>query len=324
MSLLPTIETQGFDPLLATAGLPYSAMYFPVGHYLRLATNSGEVLAAASESWGMNRPEFTNHPIEIRVIVHPEGALSPQPAFRCQRHICSVVGDADNFAAADLEQLFAYAFVSAQTAADHAWLRWFFLESLAYLLLAQRYVVPLHAASLARQGAGVLLCGRSGAGKSTLAFACARAGWTYVSDDCTWLLPAPQCYEAIGSPAGARFRPESVDLFPELARYLERARPNGKISIEIPFSDFPYIQTGRRCSVRFLVFLDRRSDMEASLTPISSNKALDLLLEDHASYTPETDALHNRTFQTLASLPAYRLRYAGLEEGRRLLESLIP
>ena len=86
-----------------------------------------------------------------------------------QGHLYAVVGDVHNFAVLDLRGLAASMFVSLRTAADHSWLRWFFVESLAYTLLAQRYVVPVHAACIARDGAGLLLCGSSAAGKSTLA-----------------------------------------------------------------------------------------------------------------------------------------------------------
>jgi hypothetical protein len=279
------------------------------------------VLAAAEESWAECSPEFDREPLEMRVVVEAKGALSPQPTFRRQRHLFSVVGDADNFAVADLERLFTCIFVSEQTAADHTWLRWFYVESMAYTLLAQRHVVPAHAACIARNGHGILLCGVSGAGKSTLAYACARAGWTFLSDDCTWLLPG-QCREAIGRPQQARFRPDTTRLFPELARFAERARPNGKISLEVPLSEFPRIRTARRSPIHALAFLNRTGH-SPGFERVSTEEAVDLLMGERTAYSEEVDAFHEKTFRGLADLVAYRLHYETPEEGIALLARMI-
>ena len=118
-------------------------------------------------------------------------------------------------------------------------MRWFYLEAMAYLLLTQRYVVSVHAACVAYDGAGILICGKSGSGKSTLSFACARAGFTYVSDDSTWFLTGSEDRVAIGKPHQLRFRHDVARHFPELAGYIASAHPNGKLSIEVPTSLFP-------------------------------------------------------------------------------------
>ncbi|HLI82388.1 MAG TPA: hypothetical protein VKV17_00635 [Bryobacteraceae bacterium] len=310
------------DPLQIGVSLPLSGTYYPGGFAVSLATNSQDVLDAAAECWGESKQEFAIEPVQIRVVVQPEGSLSPEPTFRCQRHLLAIVGDADNFAIADLDRLFGFLLVSSQTAADHRWLRWFFLEAVVYSLLAQRHVVPVHAACIVRNGAGVLLCGSSGAGKSTLSWACARSGWTFIADDCTWLLAGSTDHEAIGRPERARFRPDAVTLFPELAGLIERARPNGKVCMEVPLKAFPEIETESRCTVRCLAFLDR-GPFSPSLRKLAAREALELLLRDRPTYGPQTDKIHEEAFRTLASLPSHRLRYKTLMEGRNLLTSLI-
>jgi hypothetical protein len=302
--------------------------FFPSGFQLILKTNSRDVLAAATECWSGYTREFECEPVELHVIVRPGGALSPEPVYRCQRHLFSVIGDADNFAVADLERLFSFMVVSAKTAADHTWLRWFFVEAVVYTLLAQRHAVPVHGACVARNGSGILLCGLSGAGKSTLSFACARRGWTFISDDCTWLLPdsdngfRSSTLEAVGRPREARFRPDAPHLFPELEGCAERARPNGKIGLAVRLSDFPGIRTASRCPIRALAFLDRTYSGAAELAEIPISQALEVLLLDRPSYGAEVDARHEKAIRRLTGLPAYQLRYQSLEDGVRLVARL--
>src|SRR5207249_2128617 len=98
----------------------------------------------------------------------------------------------------------------------------------------------------------------SGAGKSTLAYAYARAGWTYVSDDCVFLLPDSSSPVAIGRSRQARLRTDAPGLFPELEGFAARAGVTGKISLEVPMRAFPEIRTAPRIGIASMVFLDRR------------------------------------------------------------------
>ena len=306
------------DPLHLHVDLPLSREYHPIGFRLRLATNARDAMEAADECWGGYSPEFSCAPMEIRIIVGTEGGAASQPCFRLQRHLFSVVSDAHNFAMADFRSQTACIYVSRETAADHSLLRWFFLESVAYTLLAQRHVAPLHAATVARSGTGILLCGASGAGKSTLSFAAACAGWTYVSDDCTWLLTAGSDATAVGRPHQVRFRDDAPGLFPRLAGWDARGRPNGKISIEAPMSAFPEIRTALRCGVGGLAWLDRRRGARPAMERVDPSEVARELLNS-ASYGEEVDAMHERATRRLLALPACRLQYESLDDGLRLL-----
>ena len=190
------------------------------------------------------------------------------------------------------------------------------------MLLTQRYVVSLHAACVARDDAGILLCGKSGAGKSTLSFACARAGFTYLADDCTWILPGERT--AIGKPHQVRFRHDAARHFPEVEGYLASAsaRPSGKLSIELPTSLFPGMVTAGRTPVRCLVFPDREGGGPARIERMSSEDAVTLLLADLPSYGAEVNAMHETTVRSLAALPAWRLTYRALDDAIRLLSEL--
>jgi hypothetical protein len=312
-------KAKRYDPLLSDVDLPYSATYFPAGFPLHLATNSRDVMDAAGEAWGSWKPAFDRAPLDFRVVVRPEGEVSAAPLYRVQAGLLSFVADAHNFATADTRTLTAIFFLSEKTAADHILLRWLFLEAMAYMLLTQRYVVSLHAASVARDGGAILLCGRSGAGKSTLSVACARAGFTFLSDDCTWVLTGTDTPVAIGKPHQARLRADAARHFPELEGLPARALPNGKLSMEVPTSLLTGVRTASQAEIGALVFLDRQTEGPARLETMARGEVATLLLRDLPSYGPEVNAVHERTVGILAALPAFRLAYSSLPDAIRIL-----
>lgn len=306
------------DPLLCRVELPLRRAYHPIGFRLHLATNAQDVIDAADECWRDYGPEFACDPMELRVLVEGEGGPASEPRYRLQRNLLSIVSDAHNFAVADFSTQLASIYVSKETAANHSLLRWFFVESVVYVLMAQRYAVPLHAASIARGGTGILLCGASGAGKSTLAFAAACTGWTFLSDDCTWLLASGSGATALGKPHQVRFRDDAPGLFPRLAAYEVGERPNGKIGIEVPTRAFPEIRTALRCRVGGLAWLDRGRGARPAIKPVEPAEVARQLLSN-CTYGAEVDAMHERATRRLLDLPACRLQYESLEDGLRLL-----
>jgi hypothetical protein len=319
---LVSVPLRQSDPMLRDIALPHRATFYPAGFPLDLATNSPDVIAAADESWRYWQREYDVAPLRFRVVVEEDGNLAAPPAVRMDEHLVHYVSDTRNFAAADVRALFAGIHVSPKTAADHPWLRWFFVEAMAYVLLSQRYVAAVHAGCVARHGDGLLLCGPSGAGKSTLAFACARAGWTYVSDDCTWLLARSKNRVAIGRPHQLRFRDDVAQHFPELAGYVARTRPNGKLSIEVLTAEFPDVAGAQRCRIAGLIFLDRQSGGAPRVEVIDSKAAVQELIADVPSYGPEVNTMHEETIGELARVPAWRMHYQTLDEALELLSGI--
>lgn len=319
MSDVRASRTRRQDPLGVSIDLSFSGTHYPYGFRLDLSTNSRDVLEAAEESWGGQRREFDAPPMTMRVVVRPEGDLSQPASHRKQGHLFCVVSDRDNFAHIDLQALFASIHVSQKTASDHSWLRWYFVESQAYLMLCQRQIVLLHAGFVARNGSGVMLCGASAAGKSTLAYACARSGWTFLSDDTTALLTDSPGLLALGRPRQVRFRPDAPLHFPEIEQWAARARPTGKIAIEAPTAALP-ITTADRATVGGIAFLERGGGPSAR--QISGEEAVDRLLGDLPSFGADVDDLHERVVSRLAIVPAHVLHYDTIEQGVTLLSAL--
>ena len=206
------------DPLGQTTSLPLTARLFPLGFPLEIATNSEGVLEAAAGSWASYPEIFSAQPLHLRVAVATDGstAVPPPPVCRGQQHLFVMISDAGNFAVGDYTSQFAFCWLTPGALADPGFLRFHFLEGLAYSMLAQSYLTMIHAACVSAGGRGVLLCGESGSGKSTLAFACASRGWDYIADDASSLVRGDRTRIVLGRPFHIRFRPSAVELFPEL------------------------------------------------------------------------------------------------------------
>ena len=306
--------TRRRDPLGIDAELQLRARYYPAGFLLQLVTNSPEVIEAAEEAWSHYPDQvYPCDPVELRVAVRKGGVLCREPVHRAQGHMYSAISDVDNVATLDLHTLSGAIFVSEATARDHGRLRWCFLESLAYMLLAQRSVVPVHAACVARHGQGLLLCGGTMAGKSTLAYACARSGWDYLSDDAVFLLPDSLEPAALGLHRQIRFRPDARLLFPELEALPVTERPNGRDAIEAQVRDLPLVHTADRTQIVAVVQLERRSAGPAEGNRLVAGELTDLMLKEMPSYGPEVNAMHERTVGRLAEVSAYRLCYSALD-----------
>ena len=87
----------------------------------------------------------------------------------------------------------------------------------------QKAMAPVHAALVVKDGVGIMLCGDSMAGKSTLAYACARAGWSYVTDDGTFLVRGELDRYAIGDFTNLRLRESSFSFGAGVAVFVLRS-----------------------------------------------------------------------------------------------------
>jgi len=250
------------DYLRTRTKLKYEALYFPMGYPVSLRSNSTEVLAAAKQSWGCFEQTFDDKPLEVLMEVRAGqdgGAiLPPAPGHMLLDEMLLEIADADNFFVADLRAGRALGRVTPAAAGCWPYLRYFFLEAAALCMIASMRAVAIHGACVRAGGKGVLLCGDSGEGKSTLAYAGTRAGWTYVSDDATYVPIHREDRLVIGNCQQIRFRPSCVALFPELAGYSITPRAAGKPSIEIRTSEWTDFSTSNTTQIDHVVFLTRR------------------------------------------------------------------
>jgi hypothetical protein len=311
------------DPLLSDIALPLRKTYYPLGFAVEVETNSHEVLAAAEESWGALREVFSLPALRIRIALDAarSGLCPPPPVYRGQRHLLSIVADAQNFAVCDRGQGFAFVWLSRDAVEHKAYLRYHFLEAIALTMLASSYVAPLHAACVELAGQGVLLCGNSGAGKSSLAYACARAGWKFISDDASYLVRQGSGRLVVGNSQWVRLRPSAAELFPELEGLSLTPRAAGKPSIEVPTALIPGVTAASRSRVEYIVFLNRSEVDVPELVPFP--KELALQWASHSQLDIGTNREIQAAIRELLNARLFELRYRTLSGAIARLEDLI-
>lgn len=312
------------DPVFSAFELPLRRTFFPLGYPLVLETNSRDVILAAEEGWGESERMFSQDPVRVCLGVTEGDSESPAAAsvIRAREHLMSIVAGSENFMVCDFDQGFAFGWVARSTAADHALLHYQFLTAGGAGLAQQRAFAPIHGALVMRRGTGVLFCGDSFAGKSTLAYACARAGWTYVSDDGTFLVRGRNDRYAIGEPYSIRFRTDAPELFPELADHAPTVRPNGKIAIEVRTHDLG-VSTARGCIVDHVIFLERENCGPASVDHYPRDRALEYWAQYAVLGSGEVRAAQRRSHELLLRARLWRMRYSHLDDAVSQLERIV-
>jgi hypothetical protein len=309
-----------------TASLPFHADVFPFGFLLRIQSNRRSVIEIAQESWSCFSPAFPAQPLELSFTISKCGSGSTLPGviFRAQNNLLTAIADGHNSALCDLRAGFGFAHLSEAAVLDRSYFRYNFLEAIAYTFLDAQHLVAVHAACVAKNGNGFLLFGDSGAGKSSLAYACARRGWTYISDDCTFLLRRTPRRAAMGNPRIFRFRPAAPTLFPEIKGPVSLR--NGKPTIEIKSASLPSINTATECRINQVVFLNRRlqQDSAPAVHPVSRAECWRRVSEQNA-WPPELRIERERenTLETLLDARAFQLNYAHHTQAVDALERVI-
>ncbi len=312
------------DPMLAKFQLGLRRLFYPLGFPLEVQTNSPVVLEAAAENWGLFSQSFHLPALRLAIGVREGPAPGPFPeksTFFAREHLMSILIDQANFAACDFKEAYSFAWVTPALASDRAALRYRILTPVAMMMAEFLALAPLHAALISRNGCGVALCGDSFAGKSTLAYACARSGWTYISDDGTFLVRDRSDRYAVGQPHFIRFREDARQLFPELVGQLTVTRPNGKIGIEVFTRDLP-IAIAPGANIQHLVFLNRDHRGAARLRPCPHDQ-LQAWCEQYVNFgTSQMRDAMTRCHQRLREASVWEMSYHHLDEAIRHLDRL--
>jgi hypothetical protein len=311
------------DALLCDMDLPLRRTFYPLGFAVEIVTNHPDVLEAANDSFGHRRLRRGGSTLQVRIGISEGGdpECPPEPTRREFNHLYSLVANSDNQALLDLKSLTSFVWLSPSALKHRLYFRYNFLEKVVYLLLGSSVVTDLHGACVSKNGKGILLCGDSGAGKSTLAYACARAGWTYISDDTSYLINDSDIPRVIGHSHRMRFRPTAKSLFPELADRTLTPRMEGKPSIEVPVSELPQVVTATEASVHAIVYLNRHPSASGRLVGLPEGTATARTRTELYS-AGEIRTKHEQILEKLSGIPTFALHYRDFDHAIQQLDRL--
>lgn len=304
--------------------LPLRKTFFPLGFPVEIASNSEAVLHAARQSWQMFRPIYSCEPLRVEIEVSDDDTTDPlcTPTCRIRDHFLVSMIDAKNVMVCDLERGYAFGWLSRSVAQSSLHLRYHFLEAAVLSMISTLRATALHSACVEAKGRGVLLCGDSGAGKSSLAFAGARSGWRYISDDASYLVLNRTDRTVTGNCHQVRLRDSATQLFAELEDCSITPRATGKPSIEVSIKERPDIATAESTQIDYIIFLNRHNATAPGLYPISS-AAVSSYFHKSLLRNPLPDSAMARAFQNLLEAEIYELRYTDLEWAITSIERLV-
>lgn len=301
-----------------------SEIFFPLGFPVRIVTNRAEVLEMARRSWSKFTPMSSSEPLVIE-LKFGEGELKSlikAPSVQIDGELLTVAFDEKSVVVADLGQGVARGMLAEMFLKMELHLRYYVLEAIALSMISTLRAVALHGASIAWNGTGVLLCGESGAGKTTLAYACARSGWSYVSDDASYLLLEGEHARVVGNCHQIRFRDASAGLFTELSGRENTPRVAGKPSIEVGTNELPGIRQADFTDIRFILFLNRSGELAPGLHAIARDQVKNyfkkFLLVPAPHGSPTDEAL-----ERLLGAQMFEMRYTDLDSAVQLLSETI-
>ncbi len=187
------------------------------------------------------------------------------------------------------------------------------------LIRSNRWVFSLHAASLVKDGLGLLLCGQPGAGKSTLTLQLVDAGLRYAGDDVA-LVGADGTI--CGIPFALTLKEGSWDLLSRLHgdRYdATHCRSDGVRVRYLPIAD---AQNQCVCA-SWIIFLNRVAGGPTELTAIDQLDSMKRLVENaFAADGRLSQAGFFALKRIVAGARSLQLTYCEAAEARRLLMEL--
>jgi hypothetical protein len=310
--------------MLDAPELSLRQIFHPLGFPAELRTNSAEMLAEAEDKWGIFEKRFDTEPIRLEIHVVETGSMEcpPAPWCRIMQPLVVSVADSNNYSIADISLNKTQMTLSTAALRNKPYLRCFFLDGAVGCHLATRYATPVHAACVALDGRGVLLCGDSGAGKSTLSYACARSGWTYVTDDGSFLLNSGTKRFVTGNCHQVRFRPSAAEFFAEVRGLEITPRAAGKPSLELPTAPMGHMTLAQNAKIDFIVFLNRHSGGPPQLRPYHTDVARQFMRQTLYG-SPQSLALQYEAIEHLLTAQVFELRYTDLDWAVDRLQTLV-
>ena len=298
--------------------------FYPYGFPVEVRTNSKAILSMYADAWLAFKRRFSTSKIIVDVHITEGGSTEcpPAPVFYMMQPTLLHIADAHNHSVVHIGANHTQVTLSRSTLQHERYLKYFFLTPAAAAHIVTQFTTPVHAACVSLNQRGVLLCGDSGAGKSSLAYACARAGWTFTSDDASFLLHSTECRTVTGDCYHVRLRPTAADLFPEINGLKMTPRAAGKPSLEMLTSTVPDLICAQNARIDFMVFLNRRKGAPPQLQTYRKEIAR-AYLRSNLHGSPESVAIQNHAIERLLTAEVFEMRYTDIDWAIRRLRELV-
>jgi len=267
---------------------PCEARLFVAGSIWDVRSNSQEILRAMRETFDQV-DSGRQADLHLRFRVDSSVNNAPcwsKPHFRALDHLYyATYGPCDSMLVDQLNRRVIGSF-SPAVAHDLRYWKQTVLPVLLGIVSASIGVTPVHCACVVKSGSGLLLGGESGAGKSTLALSLSRNGFSYLSDDCTYLSRPGTGMRAWGLPTPVKLLPDAVSHFPELVSLDPVLSLNGEWALNVDPTEISNVERCLSCVPRWLVFLERKVDSPPLIKPLSSREAASRLVADLETMPP--------------------------------------
>jgi hypothetical protein len=267
---------------------PFGARLFVAGSIWDVRSNSQEILQAMRETFDQ---VSSGHKADLHLRFHVDFTVDDapcwsQPHFRALDHLYyATYGPCDSMLVDQLSRCVIGSF-SPAVAHDQRYWKQTVLPVLLGIVSASIGVTPVHCACVVKSGSGLLLGGVSGAGKSTMALSLSQNGFSYLSDDCTYLSRTATGMRAWGLPTSVKLLPDAVSHFPELVSRKPVLSLNGEWALNVDPSEIFNVERSLNCIPRWLVFLERKMDSRPIIKALSSRDAASRLVADLETMPP--------------------------------------
>ena len=263
--------------------LPFAGRFWVAGAVWKVSTDSQEIVAILQDVFQLS--ENNHSPAELEVFFHVDSGLPDPirqtfPHFRALEHLYyGTFGSGDSMLVDQLHRRVVGSF-SLATVGDVRYWKRVILPCLLGITSSCVGVTPVHCACVEKDQLGLLIHGASGAGKSTLALSLSMKGFSYVSDDCTYISHSGNRLRSWGSSAPLKLLPEAKKHFPLLANAVANRSLNGELAFEIDPNEIFGIKRSSSCDPRWLLFIERTHEPKFDCLSISREEAALRLASD--------------------------------------------
>jgi hypothetical protein len=305
--------------------LPLVARFIVTGAAWEVSTNCQEILTVLRDEFAADCDNGFSPDLKLCFYVDykmPGNGRRRSPHFRAQEHLYyGTFGPSDSMLVDQRNRRVVGSF-SLATARDAGYWKRVILPCLVGIASASVGITPVHCACVVKDQFGLLIHGESGSGKSTLALSLSLNGFSYLSDDCTYISLSESGLRCWGSSAPLKLLPEAITYFPALTATVPGPSLNGELAFEIDPTEMFGVKRSPSCDPRWILFIERSNESNATFQPIGRAESARRLASDLEHLPPSIASQRDHqlaVIDTLVQRGCWVLRHGLLPEPLALL-----